>query len=127
MRSMEIKCTACDTVAVVKPETIYEGFKKIGTQYLCLACGKIYPSHAETPFLQAAEQPAIFTDDDKPKPISIFTDDDKPELLSIFSDDERQKCCGWCVHFVVSPFAQRCGLTNSHTEATDLCLRFEKK
>ncbi|MFA7172519.1 MAG: hypothetical protein WC340_03745 [Kiritimatiellia bacterium] len=127
MRSREVKCTACNTVAVVKPEAVYEGFKKTGTQYICIACGKTYPSIEETPFLQAADQPAIFTDDDKPELISIFTDDDKPERLSIFADDERQKCCGWCVHFVVNPFAQRCGLTNSPTEATDLCARFEKR
>lgn len=126
MRSMEIKCTACKTVAVVKPESTYEGFKKTGTQYICIACGEVYPSEAETPFLLADDKPSIFTDDDKPEPISIFTDEDKPEQLSIFANDERQKCCGWCVHFVVNPFAQRCGLTNSPTEATDLCLHFEK-
>lgn len=115
MRSMEIKCTTCDTVAVAKPEAIYEGFKKTGTQFICTACGETYPSEEETPFLQASEKPAI------------FTDDDKPDIISIFADDERQRCCGWCVHFVINPFSQRCGLSNLPTEATNLCVRFEKK
>ena len=115
MRSMEIKCEACGTTAVVKPEAVYEEFKKTGTHYICTACGKVYPSEEETPFVKASGKP------------SVFTDDDKPERLSIFSDDERQKCCGWCQHFVINPFTQRCGLTNTPTEATDLCVRFEKK
>jgi hypothetical protein len=115
MRTMEIKCEGCNTIAVAKPEPVYDGFKKIGTQYICLQCGKVYPTEEETPFAQTINKP------------SVFTDDDKPDMLSIFSDDERQKCCGWCKHFVLNPFAQRCGLTNSETEATDLCVRFEKK
>ena len=112
---MEIQCEGCGTTAIAKPEAVYEGFKKIGTHYICLECGKVYPSEEETPFVQPSAKPAI------------FTEDDKPDLSSIFSDDERQKSCGWCKHFVVNPFAQRCGLTNSAVDATDLCLQFEKK
>ena len=115
MRTMEIKCDGCGTIAVTKPEPIYDGFKKIGTQYICMECGKVYPSEEETPFVKSSGRP------------SVFTDDDKPDLISIFSDDERQKCCGWCKNFVINPFTQRCGLTNKPTEATDLCVRFEKK
>ncbi len=115
MRSMEIRCEACGTTALAKPEAVYDGFKKTGTQYICTECGQVYPSEAETPFVQPVARP------------SVFSDDDKPDLLSIFNDDERRKCCGWCRHFVVNPFAQRCGLTNTPAEATDLCLRFEKK
>ena len=112
---MEIKCEACGTVALVRPEPIYDGFKKIGTHYICMECGKLYPSEEETPFIKTTEKP------------NIFGEDDKPDIPSIFSEDERRKSCGWCKHFVVNPFSQRCGVINKETEATDLCIRFERK
>lgn len=112
---MEIKCEGCGTIAIVKPEPIYDGFKKTGTRYICMECGKVYPSAEETPFTKTTKKP------------DIFGEDDKPEIPSIFSDEERRKCCSWCEHFVVNPFSQRCGLTNKETEATDLCVRFERK
>jgi hypothetical protein len=112
---MEIKCEACNTIAVAKPEPIYDGFKKIGTHYICTSCGKVYPSEEETPFVEFSEKP------------NIFGDDDKPDIPSIFNEDERQKSCRWCQHFVINPFTQRCGLTHEVVEATDLCVRFEKK
>ncbi len=114
--SREIQCTACGERSMVRAEPVYEGFKKVGERFFCLHCGQCYPSEAETPFIRQG--------DTRPK---IFTEADKPDRLNIFSDEERQHSCGWCRHFVVNPFTQRCGLTNAFTEATDLCLRFEKK
>ncbi|MBP5319371.1 MAG: hypothetical protein J6334_00165 [Kiritimatiellae bacterium] len=115
-RSKEIICTACGARSMTRAEPVYEGFKKVGEQFFCLHCGHCYPSEAETPFVQP--------DDTRPK---IFTDQDKPEKPAIFSEDERHHSCAWCRHFVVNPFTQRCGLTNAFTEATHLCLRFEKR
>ncbi|NCC94306.1 MAG: hypothetical protein EOM10_13660, partial [Opitutae bacterium] len=57
----------------------------------------------------------------------VFTEQDQPARPVVFREEERRHSCGWCRHFVVNPFAQRCGLTNRHTEATDLCVRFESK
>ena len=91
---------------MVRAEPVYEGFKKVGERFFCLHCGQCYPSEAETPFIRQG--------DTRPK---IFTEADKPDRLNIFSDEERQHSCGWCRHFVVNPFTQRCGLTNAFTEA----------
>ena len=115
MKTNEILCTSCHETALVRTEPVYDGFKKVGEAYVCTACGARYASAEETPFVHASSRPSVFTDADKPSP------------LSIFSDDERQKSCGWCEHFVVNPFSQRCGLTNRETQATDLCVRFKRK
>ena len=115
LKSMEIRCAVCHEVTLVRVEPVYDGFKKTGESYICTACGARYASADETPFIQPTSRP------------QVFTDADKPSTPAIFSDDERQKCCGWCSHFVVNPFSQRCGLSNKETQATDLCVRFEKK
>lgn len=113
---MEIQCTACGQLTLARAEPIYDGFKKTGEAFLCTGCGARYASAAETPFALVAP----------PRP-QIFSKADKPHVPCVFSDDERQRSCGWCRHFVVNPFSQRCGLSNKATEATDLCVRFEKK
>ena len=115
MKTLEILCTVCHETALVRPEPVYDGFRKTGEAFVCTACGARYASAAETPFVHGASRPRVFTEKDKPR------------TLSVFSDDERQRCCGWCRHFVVNPFSQRCGLTNKETQATDLCVRFEKR
>ncbi len=113
--AIEIQCTTCGHVTLARAEPIYEGFKKIGEAYLCTECGARYASEQETPFVTCDSRPRVFSELDQPK---------RP---AIFSEDERQHSCGWCRHFVINPFTQRCGLTNRPTEATDLCVRFEKK
>ena len=114
-KNMEIQCAGCGAVTLVRAEPVYDGFKKIGESYLCTACGRRYASAEATPFIHAASAPRV------------FSEADRPQRPSVFDDDERQRCCGWCSHFVVNPFSQRCGLTNKETQATDLCVRFEKK
>lgn len=113
--SMEINCTACRKLTWVRKEPVYEGFKKVGEAYVCTGCGARYASAEETPFVRGQRRP------------QVFTESDKPEIPRIFDESERQHSCGWCRHFVVNPFAQRCGLTNKETQATDLCVRFEKR
>lgn len=111
----EIHCSACGEVTLVRAEPVYEDFKKIGEAFVCTACGKRYPSEAETPFVALEKGPAVFTEEDRPKGVSVF------------SDHERQRCCTYCKHMVMNPFGQRCGLTNRFVEATDLCEHFSKK
>ena len=115
MRQMEIRCSGCGEVALVRPEPIYEGFAKTGEAYICTSCGKRYASAEETPFADAPQTPQVFTDADR---------EVAPQL---FDASERQHCCGWCRHLVLNPFGQRCGVTNRFTEATDVCGDFEKK
>jgi len=113
--SREIRCTACGQTTLARAEPVYDGFKKIGEAFLCTGCGARYASAAETPFAAADARPRVFTEQDQPaRPV-------------VFREEERRHSCGWCRHFVVNPFAQRCGLTNRHTEATDLCVHFESK
>jgi hypothetical protein len=114
MKSMEINCSACHAITLVRTEPVYAGFKKTGEVFVCTSCGARYASAEATPFVYGS----------RPR---IFTESDRPSAPSIFNDDERQRCCSWCRHFVVNPFSQRCGLTNKETQATDLCVRFEKK
>lgn len=115
MKAMEILCSSCGARALVRAEPVYDGFKKVGEVYVCTACGKRYASAGETPFARADARPRVFSEEDRPR------------ALAVFSDDERQRSCGWCRHFVLNPFSQRCGLTNRESQATDLCVRFEKK
>ena len=115
MKSMEIQCAICGEITLVRAEPVYDGFKKMGEAFICTGCGTRFASAEETPFVQDASRPRIFTDADKPR------------VPSVFSEDERQRCCSWCKQFVVNPFSQRCGLTNQSVQATDLCVRFEKK
>ncbi len=110
--SPEIRCTACGRLALARREPIYEGLRKTGEQFVCTACGRRYPSRAATPFVRA---------DDTPR---LFTAADRPATPQVFDESERRRSCGWCAHFVVSPFGQRCGLVNRETEATDICERF---
>jgi predicted RNA-binding Zn-ribbon protein involved in translation (DUF1610 family) len=111
--SLEISCTACGRVALARAEPRYDGFRKVGEEFICTACGHRYPTREKTPFASDGGAPRV------------FSAADRPEQVRIFRDSERRRCCGWCRHFVVNPFGQRCGLTNRETEATDLCERFE--
>jgi ribosomal protein S27E len=115
MRSMEIQCSGCGEIALVRVEPVYEGFKKTGEVFVCTSCGKRYGTAEDTPFVDAPKKP------------QVFTDADKETAPSVFDDSERQRCCAWCKHMVLNPFGQRCGVTNRFTEATDLCGHFEKK
>ena len=115
MKSLEIQCAACGVTTLVRAEPVYDGFKKTGEAFICTACGQRYASAEETPFVHTLSRP------------KVFTEADKPRAFSVFSEDERQRSCGWCTHFVVNAFSQRCGLSNKETQATDLCVRFEKK
>lgn len=114
-RSMEIRCTACGRLALVRAEPVYDGFVRTGETFVCTACGKQYADAASTPFVAQQAAPNVF------KPA------DFERKLSIFDESEVRRSCRWCRHFVVSPFDQKCGLTQKTVEATDLCLQFTAK
>jgi len=116
MRAMEIQCSGCGDVTLVRAEPVYEGFRKAGEAYICTSCGKRYATAEETPFADAPKKPQVFSDADR-----------ETTVPSVFDGAERQHCCGWCRHMVLNPFGQRCGVTNRFTDATDLCEHFEKR
>ncbi len=141
MALSEIDCSSCGQTALSRQETEYEGFTRKGEVVVCTACGARYPLE-EAPFVEGRtpagvstlfaeaerpRRPTLFSDDDKPVRPALFTDDDKPDRPSIFSEEERQCSCRYCVHYVLSAFDQRCGLTDATVAATDLCEQFERK
>ncbi len=116
----EITCTACGKHALIRPEPIYEGFKKTGEAYVCTACGHRYPDAASTPFSAPRQSPDPFS--------AEKTALRRDPLAGLFETDEpRRHSCLWCRHCVTAAFDQRCGFTNRHTDPLDSCDRFEQK
>ena len=111
---MKIICSGCGAESVVKREPVYDGFKKIGEKFTCVACGRQYASEEELPVI-TGKKPGIFGADDMPK------------KLDIFKEDEKGKSCRYCRNYIVNPFTQRCGLHDKEVLATDICFDFEVK
>ena len=124
---LEIECPACGKETLLKREPRYEGFRKVGETLSCASCGHEFADGAVVPTRDGSARPSLFGEDDKPETPRIFHEDDKPELPNIFHEDERQRCCRYCVHYVVNAFVQRCGLHRREVEATDLCEDFERR
>ena len=109
---LEIRCAVCKRVTLARAEPVYEEFRKVADAFVCTACGHRYASREATPFVAAEGRPRV------------FSEADKPAAAKVFKAGERRHTCGWCRHFIVNPFSQRCGLRNREVEATDECLRF---
>ena len=113
--SNEIVCDACGEDTLARKEPVFDGFTKVGEQYVCVSCGHEYPSEADTPFKDARRDPKLFSDDEKARKVEIF------------DDSEKGRFCRHCTYYVVNPFVQRCDLHNKFVEATDVCDRFNRK
>jgi len=114
MSHLEINCPGCGSETLLRREPVYEGFTKTGEKLFCAECGHAFDSEEEIPYKDASG-PAVFSDADKPRRIDVF------------DDDEKARNCRYCVHYVVNPFIQRCGLHHREVAATDLCDDFERK
>jgi hypothetical protein len=110
----EINCTACGAITFLRKEPRYEGFKKVGEDFSCLACGHVYASEDEVPFHRTVKK-------------SLFTSDDLSRKPAIFQASEIGHICRRCEHYTVNPFTQRCGLHNRIVEAMDVCSDFSAK
>lgn len=104
-------CPGCGREALTLRQPRYDGFRKIGEDRVCTACGYVYPEGG------GEMRPP-------PKP-SIFTDDDRSPEIRAFAAGEADRLCRRCRHYVVNPFRQWCGLHRREVEATDTCDRFE--
>lgn len=113
-RSIEIICSACGADTFVRCEPVYDGFTRTGENYVCAACGNVFPSEGEVPF---KEETAV----------ALFNDDDRARAPDVFVNDERGRNCRHCRHYVVNPFTQRCGLHQRRVEATSICGDFAQK
>jgi hypothetical protein len=114
MAGLEIICSACGADALVRREPVYEGFKKVGEEFLCSACGHKFESEADVPFKEA-------------KKLEVFDESDKVKVIDVFADEERGQNCRYCDHYLVNPFTQRCSLHFKEVKATDCCDDFEAK
>lgn len=113
-KSIEIICAACGADTLIRREPIYEGFNKMGERLTCASCGHKYDGEDAVPYKADASP-------------TIFTEEDKSRKAEVFREDERGRTCRCCRHYVVNPFAQRCGLHNRFIEATDSCQDFENR
>jgi len=111
---LDIICSECGADAIVRREPVYEGFKKVGEQFKCSACGHIYESEAEVPFKEK-------------KKVAVFDESDKARRIDVFDAEERGRNCRYCDHYLVNPFTQRCALHFKEVQATDYCDDFEPK
>jgi hypothetical protein len=109
-----IRCAGCGQEAFLKRTPKYDGLRKVGEELRCSACGRVYESEADVPFV-AIRSPAIFDASDAPRPIRVF------------EKDEKGRCCRYCANYVVNPFTQRCALHRREVEATDTCPEFTPK
>lgn len=111
-QGQEIDCTACGAVSWLRREAVYEGFRRRGDRLFCMACGHEFDAESDVPFKTRPE-------------MSIFEEADRPVRVDVFAADEKGRTCRHCRHYVVNPFAQRCGRHNRFVEATDGCADFE--
>lgn len=95
-------------------EPLYEGFKRVGEELRCAACGHRFASESEVPFKKSAAA-------------KIFDESDRPKAARVFAENEAERICRRCAHYVVNPFVQWCGLHKREVEATDTCPSFERK
>ena len=114
MKSAAIRCSACGQEAFLVREPVFDGLKKVGETLKCSACGHVYKSEADVPFVEADGVPDLFSTDDR---------EEKPDLFS----GDMPKFCRHCVHYVANPFRQWCGLHQRDVRATDSCPSFSPR
>lgn len=109
---LEIRCPACGQDSFLRREPVYEGFRKTGERLSCAGCGHVFAGEAEVPFVG------------RPPP-RVFDAAERPRRVDVFAADEKGRFCRYCVHYIVNPFTQRCGLHFRVVQATDACADFE--
>lgn len=113
-KKVEILCAECGRESLLVRKPKYEGLKKIGEDLACASCGHVYEREEEVPYKEA-------------QPIRVFDESDRPEQVTVFEEGENLRICRYCMHYVVNPFTQWCGLHKKEVAATDTCDRFSPK
>ncbi len=93
---------------------LFEGLKKVGESLECTSCGHVYAREEDVPFKGK-------------KVVQVFTEADKSAKVEVFEENEAGRLCRYCLHYVVNPFTQWCGLHKKKVEATDTCPQFDRK
>ena len=50
-KSLEIRCPSCNQDTLLLREPVYEGFTKTGETLACSACGLVFASEEDVPFV----------------------------------------------------------------------------
>ena len=109
-------CPICKQETLFTVDAVYDGFKKVGESRTCSVCG--YVMKGDRPEAAPKKDPLA----------DLFGDDAKPERIELFDvEKETGKMCRKCMHYVIHPFTQRCGVHDIEVQATDSCEQFEKK
>ena len=111
LKNVEIHCAACGREALLMRKPKYDGFKKVGEELTCSACGHVYAAEQDVPFKGQ-------------KPVSLFTAADRSPDIKLFAAGENSRLCRYCVHYIVNPFRQWCARHGRDVEATDTCNLF---
>ncbi|MBI2441515.1 MAG: hypothetical protein HYV35_09105 [Lentisphaerae bacterium] len=117
-QSIKISCPGCGQDTLLKRESIYEGFKRVGEKLSCAVCGHVFSDEAAVPFKVKKSMPG-FTHGDLPRPSKVFGEQEVSATVG--------RLCRHCAHYIVNPFLQRCGRSNREVEATDTCEEFTPK
>jgi DNA-directed RNA polymerase subunit RPC12/RpoP len=113
-KRIEIRCPGCGQDSLLVREPKYEGFTRVDDALRCAACGHRFASEDEVPFRHGSQ----------PK---VFSESDRSEVVKVFEQGEADQLCRFCVHYVVNPFMQWCGMHKKEVEATDSCGHFKRK
>ena len=64
MNKVEIICQNCKQDTLLKRESCYDGFNKIGTKFVCASCGFIFKNEESISFKISKNIKSIFNDKD---------------------------------------------------------------
>ncbi len=98
-----------ESLLVRKPK--YDGLRKVGDILACASCGRIYEREEDVPYKEA-------------QTIRVFDEADRAEKVDVFEEGENRRICRYCLHYVINPFTQWCGMHRKEVAATDTCDRF---
>lgn len=99
--SKKIFCPNCRQESAVKVVKQYDGFTLVGKISTCAFCGYEF-------------------------------EEEEPEVIKEIppgwvKDENLKKVCRRCLHYVVNPFVQKCGISQREVEATDTCEKFSRR
>ena len=113
-KPIEIICSACGSDALLIRKPQYKGFTKINEILTCASCGHEYASEKDVSFKGN-------------KTFHVFSNADRSAKIKVFHEDEKGRICRYCLHYIINPFTQWCGLHKKEVEATDTCVQFKPR
>ncbi len=97
----KIFCPSCRQESTVKTEKKYDGFTPVGEVKTCAFCGYEFEGGGPEAIKEKAPDWA--------------------------KGEGHKKVCHRCLHYLVNPFIQKCGLSQKEVKALDSCPKFSPK